>query len=164
MLRVLRDAENSRQARLAAFQPLLSQGDPARGRSVFFGAKAACSKCHRAGGDGGRIGPDLTSIGAVRSGQDLLESIVFPSSTFAQGFEPHTIATTDGLVRTGVLVRQDKAIGPPRAMPRVPRRPCGAARSRRCGARDASLMPGGFTRVLTRDELRDLLAFLQSRR
>jgi quinoprotein glucose dehydrogenase len=163
LLRLLSDGENSRQARLATFQPLMSGGDPDRGRAVFFGTKAACSNCHRAGGEGGRVGPDLTSIGAVRSGQDLLESIVFPSSTFAQGFETYTIATTDGLVRTGVLARQDKNMV-------VIHDGSGAEAALRRGEIEemkragASLMPEGLVRVLSGDELRDLLAFLRSRR
>src|SRR5712691_4818012 len=37
------------------------RGDPASGRSLFFGS-AKCSQCHMFGGRGGRLGPDLSSI------------------------------------------------------------------------------------------------------
>src|SRR2546427_3030566 len=49
-----------------------SGGDADRGRLVFYGTKASCSACHAVKGQGGgTIGPDMTSIGAIRSGRDL---------------------------------------------------------------------------------------------
>ena len=87
LLRVNAESVRDRQARLAEYEPLLTGGDPGRGRAVFFGRTAACATCHRVGDEGGRVGPDLTRIGAIRSGHDLLESILWPSSTFAQGYE-----------------------------------------------------------------------------
>src|SRR5262249_28845599 len=87
------ESRKQQAARLADFEPLLKDGDSARGRQVFFSKKVACATCHRIGNDGGAIGPDLTKIGAVRAGRDLLESIVLPSSTFAQGYEPYVILT-----------------------------------------------------------------------
>ena len=42
------------------------RGDAARGRSLFDG-KGGCRNCHQVNGNGGRGGPDLTSIGASRS-------------------------------------------------------------------------------------------------
>jgi putative heme-binding domain-containing protein len=152
-----------RRARLAEFEPLLSGGDPDRGRSVFFGAKVACATCHRLGDSGGRIGPDLTRIGAIRSGHDLLESILWPSSTFAQGYESYTVATADGRVLGGMIARQDATV-------LVLRDSSGAdTRLRRddieeLSRTETSLMPEGLGRSLTRDEFRDLLAFLQAQR
>ena len=43
------------------------------------------------------LGPDLTGIRSTRSGGDLLESTVFPSTTIVRGYEPYTVVTTDGL-------------------------------------------------------------------
>ncbi|MEP6994984.1 MAG: protein kinase, partial [Acidobacteriota bacterium] len=68
-------------ARLLAAEARLSQGEPARGRELFFGAKAACSACHSIAGNGGHIGPDLSKIGSIRAGRDLLEAIAFPSAS-----------------------------------------------------------------------------------
>jgi len=149
------------RARLEALQPLLSGGDSAKGRAVFFGKKVACSACHAIGAEGGRIGPDLTKIGAIRAGRDLLESIVVPSSTFAQGYEPFLIATKDGDVLGGLIARQD-------ADAVVLKDASGSeTRVRRERIRDLrraekSIMPEGLERNLTPDEFRDLLYFLQS--
>ncbi len=146
--------------RLTDAEPLLAGGDPAKGRAVFFGTKVACSGCHRIGAEGGRVGPDLTRIGAVRSGRDLLESILFPSSTFAQGFDPYVVETEDETVVSGVVedLFSDPLIlrGPGGAETRVPR---SAIKSLRKGS--TSIMPEGLDRALTEAEFRDLLAFLQ---
>ena len=78
---------------------------PGRGQAVFFGRKVACSTCHRIGGKGGQVGPDLTRIAAIRSGRDLLESIVFPGSTFARGYENYLVSLEDGRVVAGLIAR-----------------------------------------------------------
>ena len=52
------------------------------------------------------MGPDLSKISAIRTGRDLLESIVYPSATFARGFEPYTIATEDGRTHSGIIARE----------------------------------------------------------
>ena len=120
-----------------------------------------CSTCHRLGDAGGRVGPDLTRIGAVRSGHDLLESILWPSSTFAQGYEPYTVATADGRVLAGLIARQDADV-------LILRDSSGAETRLRRGdveelrRSETSLMPEGLEGALTRDEFRDLLAFLRS--
>src|SRR5256714_5694833 len=91
---------------MAEMEPLLWGGDPGRGRLVFFGVKGACSACHTVEKAGGNIGPDLSKIGAVRSGRDLLEALVFPSASFARGYEPYVVETRGGQVVTGILARE----------------------------------------------------------
>jgi putative heme-binding domain-containing protein len=155
------EASRDRRALIVEHEPLLADGDPARGRAVFFGKAVACSACHRVADEGGRIGPDLTRIGAIRSGRDLLESILWPSSTFAQGYESYSIATSDGRVLTGVIVRQDASVVLLRDSSggETQLRRDELAEVRRS---ETSMMPEGLSRVLTREEFRDLLAFLRS--
>lgn len=151
------------QAQLAEFEPLLKGGDPRRGQAVFFDKKAACSGCHRVANQGSSIGPDLTRIGAVRSGRDLLEAVAAPSASIAQGYENYTLATTDGRVTSGVIARQTGDV-------LVLREASGAELRLTKSEIDAlkrqptSLMPDGLAQALTRNEFRDLLAFLQSLR
>src|SRR5204863_3026874 len=76
-----------RAERLKSLEPLLKGGNIDRGRDVFFGKKAGCASCHTIMSDGGDVGPDLTGVGAIRSGIDLLEAIVYPSASFVPGHE-----------------------------------------------------------------------------
>ena len=135
-------------------------GDAARGQAVFNGSKAACITCHAIGYAGGTLGPDLTKIGQVRSERDLLEAVLFPSVSFARGYESASVQTKGGVLHTGVL----RVDGPDEVVLSTP-----AGVDTRIPRRDiadmqpgvVSLMPPGFADVLTRTELADLLAFLR---
>jgi putative membrane-bound dehydrogenase-like protein len=149
----------AQQARLAELEPLLAGGDPSRGQSVFFGKVAACATCHAVKGVGAAVGPDLTKIGAIRAGRDLLESVVFPSSSFARGYEPFVVQTTGNVVHAGTLAGEsgDALVLRTPAEVRVPRSAVKSIRQDR-----VSIMPQGLDEQLSRQELADLLAFLQS--
>ncbi len=66
----------------------VAKGDPARGKDLFMTHPvAACTRCHVVDGVGGPIGPALDGI-ASRKGEDyLLESLVEPGATIAEGFQ-----------------------------------------------------------------------------
>jgi len=159
--KLIEKSGEEQQARLAQFEPLLKGGDPARGREVFAGKKVACATCHSVGTQGGKVGPDLTKVGATRAGRDLLESIVFPSSTFAQGYEPYLVLTQDGNVLSGLIARQSAdavALRDASGAEVLLRRD----RIREMKRAEKSVMPEGLERAMSADEFRDLLAFLQS--
>jgi putative membrane-bound dehydrogenase-like protein len=160
---LLKQAPEEVRAKLAEYEPLARGGDVAKGRAVFFGAIAACSTCHRMGDLGGHVGPDLTKIGAVRSARDLLESILVPSSTFAQGYESYKVATEDGNVLSGLIARQsaDAVVLKDASAAEVQVRRDQIRRMERAAV---SIMPEGLERKLTREEFRDLLAFLQAQK
>lgn len=142
---------------------LLEGGDVELGRNVFFGPKALCATCHGVQGRGGMIGPELSKIGAIRSGRDLLESVVFPSSSFARGYEPWSVETKAGTTVHGLLAREtaDAVIitTTDRQEIRLPRDQIETMQSARI-----SIMPQGLDAQLSREELRHLFAFLQSLR
>jgi putative membrane-bound dehydrogenase-like protein len=149
------------QTRLKEFATLLSpSGNATQGRDVFFGKKAACANCHTIAGEGGRVGPDLTKIGASRSGTDLLEAIVFPSASFAREFRPYVIVTDAGKAYTGVITRQTADAVHLRtadlAEVRIPRSAIEEMKES-----NTSIMPKGLDTTLAPDELRNLLAYLQ---
>ena len=81
-------------------------GDPYRGKALF---KESCGKCHLLYGEGGRVGPDLTSY---KRDDDLrmLMNVVNPSAEIREGFETVTIVTDDGRVLTGFLSDQDNRV------------------------------------------------------
>lgn len=152
--------EDVRQ-RLAELEALTAGGDPQRGKNVFGSPRAACAACHRIGDTGGTIGPDLTTIGRIRTPRDLLEAIAYPSLSLARGYESYTITTTDGRIHTGLIHRETAdAVYLQTAEQRE-------IALRRDAIEDlspsnVSIMPQGLIDVLRPDELRDLIAFLVS--
>lgn len=161
LFRQLDVREEEKASRLAELEPLLTRGDPPRGREVFFGARAACSTCHTVQARGGRVGPELSRIGAVRTGRDLLEAIVFPSASFARGFEPYLVETHSGQTFTGVIASEDaesiSLVTPVHGLVRLPR---SSVESLQPGPE--SIMPRGLEANMSRQELADLVAFLQT--
>jgi putative heme-binding domain-containing protein len=152
---------NEQKARLEELERTTEKGDPARGRAVFFGPKAACSTCHAVGDQGDHVGPELTRIGAVRNRRDLLEAIAFPSATFAREFEPYIVRTKAGATESGVLTREtaDAIVltTGPRTQKRIAR-----ASIKDLRLSDVSVMPQGLDTQLSAAELADLVAFLTS--
>jgi putative heme-binding domain-containing protein len=161
LVRKLELPEDEKASRLAELTNVLGRGDELRGRDVFFGPRATCSTCHTIRGEGAHVGPDLSKIGAARSGRDLLEAIVFPNASFARGYEPYVVATEDGRVLTGVIRLEtgDSIVlaTPDRLEHAIPRRSIEAIEPSR-----VSVMPRGLEANLSNTELTDLLAFLQS--
>ncbi len=166
MLESLRQiASQSAQHRLeqlTALEPLLQGGSSERGRGIFR-EKVSCTSCHRVRGNGGIVGPDLTHIGSIRSGRDLIESLVMPSATFAQGYETYAVTLASGDRISGVRVRQadDSLVlrDSSGTETRVP-----DSLGARMERQTLSLMPEGLLQGLSAGEIRDLLAFLQSLR
>jgi putative membrane-bound dehydrogenase-like protein len=154
------DAAQQR-ARLESMLGALSQGDIRRGQAVFNNAKVACVSCHAIGYLGGKVGPDLTRIGATRSERDLLEAIAFPSASFVRSYEPVLVATKDGRVVNGVLRKDapDEVILAVNATEeaKIPR---DQIEEMRPGT--VSVMPSGLDQQLTTQELSDLVAFLKA--
>lgn len=79
-------------------------GNVANGAQVF--AKQ-CQNCHRVAGKGGRIGPDLTRIGAARTQAALVREIRTPSEWIPPAWESVTVVTKDGQKIRGVKKNED---------------------------------------------------------
>lgn len=139
----------------------LPEGDIRRGQVVFNNPAIACSACHAIGYLGGEIGPDLTTIGTIRTERDLLEAILYPSASFVRSYEPYQVTTKDGSVYTGIL-REETSDAVHMLM--------GIDTPVRIAQDDlanlslgtVSLMPPGLTASLSEQELADLIAFLKA--
>jgi putative heme-binding domain-containing protein len=77
------------------------KGDAARGAVVF--EKAACLKCHRFGGQGETIGPDLTTVTSRFQRREILESILHPSQVISDQYAGKTVTTVDGKIVVGLV-------------------------------------------------------------
>jgi putative heme-binding domain-containing protein len=132
------------------------------GRQAFVDAQ--CLACHRMGDEGGGVGPDLTAISSRFKRIDMLESILDPNKVLSEQFQNTTVFTKDGEDHTGRLVDET-----PEQIVLVPNQlepgkhvvvNKSDISSRR--ASTVSPMPAGLADVLSRDEILDLLAFLES--
>jgi putative heme-binding domain-containing protein len=84
-----------------------SDGDPARGEKIFRRKELNCFTCHAIGGVGGKVGPDLTSIGASAQVDYLVESVLYPNRKIKEGYHSVIVETKDGLEFSGVLVSEN---------------------------------------------------------
>lgn len=139
----------------------LPAGDPQRGQRLFADSRTSCSKCHRISGTGGAVGPDLTTIGRIRSRRDLLESILFPSASFARGFETYVVATETGKAYSGIILGEGAdtlrlGIDSDHAVEIAYDDVADVASS------NVSIMPTGLLKELSLEELADLVAYLES--
>jgi hypothetical protein len=147
----------------AWMQRLEGPADAAAGRRIFFHAPlTGCGNCHRIEGRGKDIGPDLAAIGRTDR-RHILESILQPSANIAPQYQTWVLTTTQGKTYTGMLIHtyldeqtyidmqgtpfklNTKEIVDSRMVP-------------------ISIMPEGLADRLTDQEMRDLLAYLTSRR
>lgn len=159
--RFFADEEYSNRRRVVEewMAKLPAEGQPVRGRLIF---SESCSGCHRSADIGQRVGPDLSGI-AHRSVEDLLGNILDPNMAINPGFVTYQIETRDGESHTGLLapgtadtVTILQAAGQKVVVPR--------REVIRMESTGHSLMPEGLEIGRTPQDLRDLIAFLQSAR
>jgi len=148
-----------RQKVVEELTPLLAKsGSAPVGKEVF---KKLCTKCHVHSGEGTRIGPDLTGM-AVHPKEELLIHIIDPSRSVEGNFRVYSVVTTDGRVLNGLLASESKtaielfdAEGKKHAIQRDD--------VEELVASNKSLMPDGFEKQVSHDELVNLLEFLTER-
>jgi putative heme-binding domain-containing protein len=146
------------------WEPYLD-GDSLRGRVLFFdtAGPTACVTCHRVGDEGGDVGPDMTSVAGTRTVEFIVESILEPGASIANGYETMVIETTTGVILDGVVRRETSDtlwLVTPTAEDIVLAR-TEIARSR---VQETSLMPENMAETLSVSELHDLLAYLRTLR
>jgi putative heme-binding domain-containing protein len=136
----------------------VTRGDPARGELVYRRKELGCVICHAIGGAGGKVGPDMTSLGASAVTDYIVESILVPNRKVKEGFHSIQVSTKDGQELSGILVRENteqlvlrdvtnKEISVPK----------NNVESQRIGG---SLMPSGLADALNPGERLDLFRFL----
>jgi putative heme-binding domain-containing protein len=150
-------AETAQVANLIA--DARKEGDAGRGAEVFSSPRFACLSCHRVGGQGGSVGPDLTTAGACIKPEEIVESLLWPAQKVKEGYEAVSVATADGRVVQGykhgespdALTLRDPATGDP---VRIARADIEAVRE------GGTLMPEGLAAAMTSQERTDLVRFL----
>jgi putative heme-binding domain-containing protein len=138
------------------------KGDVARGKELFFtNSTVQCKSCHRVGGEGSTLGPDLSAIGKKLDRARILESILEPSKSIEPQYMAYLVETKDGQVYTGILAEKSatqivlKQQGDKET--RIPADKVAVLAPQR-----NSLMPELLLRDLTAEQVADLLAYLES--
>jgi len=143
---------------LSPYLETLNGGDSEKGYDIFYTHEAAqCVRCHTIFETGGTMGPGLSGVGAEHTPMELLTALITPSASFEEGYHMVTLKLTNGESVTGLVQQED-----------------GASITIRSGNQEAqtyqreaiaeqtsipsSMPPMG--EILTRKELRDVLAFL----
>jgi quinoprotein glucose dehydrogenase len=144
---------------LASWQECQEGGDAERGRSLFFErAELSCVRCHKIGGTGGDVGPDLSKIAADKQRGYLLEAIVAPSKTIAKNFESVVVLDLDGVTHTGVLKQEDQRnLSLMTAEGKLVTIARQDIQARKVGT---SAMPEDLLKHLSKFEMRDLIEYL----
>lgn len=131
-----------------------------RGRQALVDAQ--CLACHRFGNDGGVIGPELNAVGSKYDRRSLLESILEPSKVINEQYQQHTVLLRNGDSFNGrllvdgadeVVLEADAVSG---ARERFDRKEV-----EKVAPAAFSPMPDGLVDVLNREEILDLLAYLE---
>jgi cytochrome c oxidase cbb3-type subunit III len=80
-------------------------GDPPRGARLY--ESTGCASCHVVNGRGGVLGPELTSIGALRGAPYLRDAIVTPATAHPPGYLVVRAVQTSGPEIRGIRVNED---------------------------------------------------------
>jgi putative heme-binding domain-containing protein len=137
-------------------------GDASRGKLLFMDEKRlACGRCHSIDGKGGKVGPDLFAIGDNFGRRELVESVLAPSATIAEGYATTIVTTNAGDVFDGIIKEStDDAVTLMAADAQLKRIATVDVRERRVSA--VSMMPEGLQNGLSSAEFADLIEYLAS--
>jgi putative heme-binding domain-containing protein len=155
--------------------PVRVAGDRTKGEQIFSG-KGGCSQCHMVAGRGGHLGPELTRVGGARSAAYLIESIREPDKELSLGmtdpnnhyvipmeYETVTATTREGRRITGVAKNEDafsiQLLGQDDRIYLFLKKDLADVLHER-----RSLMPTYTEKMLSKEELQDLLSYLTSLR
>lgn len=137
-------------------------GDIQAGRVIFYNENGvACIKCHVVGAIGGRVGPEMTTIGKQFGRAQLIESILEPSKVVREGYNQVMIETNDDEIVSGIFKGETgddiTLLDSSNSLVKVKK---SNLKSRRNS--DNSLMPEGLHSGLSLQDFADLVTYLES--
>lgn len=136
-------------------------GDAQKGAAIYKKAELGCVACHKIGNDGGTIGPDLNNVGSAQPLDFIIGAVIEPSREIKEGYEARIVTTKAGATHTGfrrASAPDELALFDGTTGKETKVKLTDIADNKPLG----SLMPAGLVDKLTREELRDLFAYLAS--
>jgi putative heme-binding domain-containing protein len=136
------------------------RGNSAKGELLYHSNRLNCVQCHQVGGAGGKLGPDMSTIGASAPLDYVIESVLMPAAKVKEGYHGVNYTLTDGGAMTGVPFEENATA----VRIRVPGGlemdvPKAKVKSSEI---IGSLMPAGLVDALSEEEKINLFAFLGS--
>jgi putative membrane-bound dehydrogenase-like protein len=148
-----------RQRVVDDYRPALAlKGDAARGKALF---KKTCATCHRLENEGVEVGPDLLSALRNKSKEQLLSDILDPSREVDPRYINYLVTTKAGRTFSGMIAAETASS---LTLRRAENAEDTILRSQidEVQATPKSLMPEGLEMQLTKQELTDVIAYLQA--
>jgi putative heme-binding domain-containing protein len=142
------------------FMETLYGGEGRSGRRFFMtNTTGQCARCHAVRGEGGIVGPDLTSIGDNLSREELLRALIEPSARLSPGFGSVKLTLKDGQVISGILAEESPTELVLKTSDAEPLRVAADRISKRENM--ISAMPPMGT-LMSKREIRDMIEFLSN--
>jgi putative heme-binding domain-containing protein len=133
-------------------------GNALKGEQIYHSATMTCVQCHAIGGAGGKLGPDMSTLGASAPLDYVVESVLNPAAKVKEGYHGVSYTLTDGTSLVGVPFEEDSTA----IRVRMP----GGIESQVPKAKIksseiiGSLMPAGLIEALSEEDKINLFAFL----
>jgi len=141
-----------------AATPEIDGGNWLNGKKIFFSEPAACSKCHKVGGEGGNIGPDLSNL-IFRDYASVLKDITEPNAAINPDHISYVVQLKDGESESGVvLVNNEERV----VLGQVTGKDLMIPREKVASMKPSavSVMPEGLLKLLSPQDQKDLMTFL----
>jgi putative heme-binding domain-containing protein len=132
-----------------------------RGKEVFESAQ--CILCHKFGSDGGSVGAELTAVSSRFARKDILESIIEPSKVISEQYANTMIMLTNGKILDGRILEENAQRIVLQPNPLQPEKiEIKKSDIDKRALSKVSPMPAKLVDTFTKDEILDLLAYLES--
>ena len=124
----------------------------------------SCYVCHRFKGEGGAVGPDLTSVGGKFSPHDLLEAIIDPGKEISDQYGATNFSLKDGTVVSGRIMNLGGDVYQVNTDMMNPSKmtPVNTNYIKSIEPSKISMMPPGLLNAMSEDDILDLLAYFIS--
>lgn len=134
------------------------KGNVVRGR-VVFNTVGTCAKCHKLNEFGKDVGPDLSEIGKKLSRRAMYESVLYPSAGISHNYESYIIALESGNTVTGLITSRTADAITIKGADAISRT-FKTSEIELIKKQDTSLMPADLQKLITVDELVDVVEYL----
>jgi putative heme-binding domain-containing protein len=134
------------------------RGNALKGERIYHGAAVNCVQCHAIGGAGGKLGPDMSTLGASAPLDYIVESVLEPAAKVKEGYHGVSYTLTDGGAVVGVPFDESSTV----VRVRMPGGVETEVPKAKIKSNDiiGSLMPQGLVEGLSEEDKLNLFAFL----